>query len=346
MLPCPTTAAGLQFEQGVSDASIYDLDASCFGLVDYCCLSGYGMGTQSSTTGLVGTNSALAAPTTRELHIEAVIAERLRFALDEIKKVPSLMISETQTPWCHPLLYKDGMPRSMQDAHASCALYLAKTPLNASIIFRAIDIRVNDLLSSPPPTTLLEILAHAQSLILYQAIRLFDGDIHARAAAERIMPEVEDSAMCLLAHVRFDLGSPAGELPLYPVAPTRDFWNDWILQESARRTVLFCFFFLQAYRLVAGQKGLECDGRLGLCRSWTMSAHLWNAGTPVQFARAWRDKKHFVVTDAHFEEVLRDARADDVDRFGRMWISSLLGMEEAEGWFASKGGVLSSSSSH
>jgi hypothetical protein len=229
-----------------------------------------------------------------------------------------------------------------KDAHASCALYLAKTAVNAPIIFRAIDLRVDDLLSSPPPTTLLEILAHTQSLILYQTIRLFDGDIHARASAERIIPEVEESAMCLLAHVRFDLEPPTKELPLYPLAPTKDFWNDWILQESARRTVLFCFFFLQAYRLVSGQRGLECDGRLGLCHSWTLSAYLWTASTPVQFGKAWKEKRHFVVTDAQFGEVLSAAQADDVDRFGRMWISSLLGMEEAEGWFVSRGGALRS----
>jgi hypothetical protein len=228
------------------------------------------------------------------------------------------------------------------DAHASCALYLAKTPLNGPIILRAIDTRVKDLLAAPPPSTLLEILAHTQSLILYQTIRLFDGDIRARSSAESIIEEVEESAMCLLAHVRFDIESPAKQLALYPLAPTRDFWHDWVLQESARRTVLFCFFFLQAYRLLAGQKGLECDGRLGLCHSWTMSAHLWTAATPVQFATAWRDKNHFVVTDAQFGEVLKDARADDVDRFGRMWISTLLGMDEAEGWFATRGGVLRS----
>lgn len=103
---------------------------------------------------------------------------------------------------------------------------------------------------------------------------------------------------------------------------------------------MFCFFFLQVYRLLSGQKGLECDGRLGLCHSWTMSAYLWHAATPVQFARAWKDKRHFVVTDAQFGEVLSDADAGDVDRFGRMWISSLLGVEEAEGWFVSKGGAL------
>ncbi|KAG8420661.1 hypothetical protein J3459_010877 [Metarhizium acridum] len=241
------------------------------------------------------------------------------------------LTTKTQPPYHGHHTISSNIHKARKDSHASCALYLAKTRANAAVIFRAIGLRVRDLICSPAPTTVIEILAHTQSLVLYQAIRLFDGDIQARASAERINPDVEESAMRLLAHVRFDLESPAGELPLYPLAPTKNFWADWILQESARRTVLLCFFFLQAYRLVAGQKGLECDGRLGLCLSWTLSAHLWNAGTPVQFARAWRDKRHFVVTDAQFGEVLSEAEAGDVDRFGRMWISSLLGTEGGGG---------------
>ncbi|EFY89130.1 hypothetical protein J3458_019710 [Metarhizium acridum] len=270
---------------------------------------------------------------------------------------PSLMILETQTPWCHPLLYKDGLPKSMQgQSHYKNTTSLPWAPYDFKQYSQS-QKRLTRLMCPLPGQNTRQCsrhlprhrpprqrphllpgahhrhrnLAHTHSLVLYQAIRLFDGDIQARASAERIIPEVEESAMRLLAHVRFDLEFPAGELPLYPLAPTKNFWADWILQESARRTVLFCFFFLQAYRLVAGQKGLECDGRLGLCLSWTLSAHLWNAGTPVQFARAWRDKRHFVVTDAQFGEVLSEAEAGDVDRFGRMWISSLLGTEGGGG---------------
>ncbi|KAK2590880.1 hypothetical protein QQS21_011434 [Conoideocrella luteorostrata] len=276
------------------------------------------------------------------MHIDEVIARRLQFAIDEIKKAPSSMILETQTPWCHPLLYRDGMPKSMQDAHASCALYLAKNAVNAPIIMQAIETNASSLLLSPPPSTadLLPILAYTQSLILYQIIRLFDGGISARSSAERTIPALEHSAMCLLAHVRFDLEPPSTELPLYPLAPTISFWHDWIVQESARRTLLFCFFFLQVYRLLVGQKGLECDGRLGLCHSWTLSRYLWTAGTAVQFAGVWKERNHFVVTDAQFGEVLKEAQAGDVDWFGRMFMSTLLGVEEAEGWFMSRGGEL------
>lgn len=227
------------------------------------------------------------------------------------------------------------------DAHAACALYLAKNRVNSPFIFRSIETRVNDLLSSPPPITPLDCLAHTQALILYQIIRLFDGDIGARASAERMIPAIESSAMSLFSHVQYDIDrTPTCSLPLFPIASTKTFWMDWILQESLRRTLLFTFYFMQIYRIMAGYRGLQCDGRMGLCHSWTLSAHLWNARSPLAFAEAWTNKNHLIVTDALFGKVLQEAMAHDVDVLGRIFISSLLGVDEAEGWFASRGGKL------
>ncbi|GKT99825.1 hypothetical protein FLAG1_09837 [Fusarium langsethiae] len=283
----------------------------------------------------------LTAPSTKDFsHVPERILNRLQWAVDEIKRAPEKMVLENQTPWSHPLLYRDGMPRSLQDAHSSCALYMAKNRVNSPIIFRSIESRVNDLLAAPAPTTPLECLAHTQALILYQIIRLYDGDIGARASAERIIPAIEASAVSLFSYAQFDIDPTVIALPTYPIAPTKTFWQDWIQQESLRRTLLFSFYFVQAYRIMAGCQILQCDGRLGLCHAWTLSAHLWNATTPLSFAEAWRDKNHYVVTNAIFSEVLAEAQADDIDVFGKIMISSLLGQDEAEGWFASRGGKL------
>ncbi|PTD03687.1 hypothetical protein HYE67_000623 [Fusarium culmorum] len=301
----------------------------------------------------------LTVPSTQDFsHVPQRILNRLQWATDEIKRAPEKMILENQTPWSHPLLYKDGMPRSLQgnkpkhlytlsaptdsstDAHSSCALYIAKNRVNSPIIFRSIESRVNDLLAAPAPITPLECLAHTHALILYQIIRLYDGDIGARASAERIIPAIEASAVSLFSYAQFDIDATAIALPTYPIAPTKSFWQDWILQESLRRTLLFSFFFVQAYRIMSGCKIMQCDGRLGLCHAWTLSAHLWNATTPLSFAEAWRDKNHYVVTNAIFSEVLAEAQADDIDVFGKIMISSLMGRDEAEGWFASRGGKL------
>lgn len=218
---------------------------------------------------------------------------------------------------------------------------MAKNPVNGPVILRSIEARVHDLVNAPLPSSPLECLAHTQSIILYQIIRVFDGDITSRASADRLLPMLEESAIRLLAHVNFDTDmASVADMDLYPIAPVEEFWTNWVFQESCRRTLLFAFFFAQTYRLISGQKGLYCDGRLGLCHSWTLSAQLWRAKTPIEFAKACRDRKYFVVTDAQFKPVLEQAQADDVDSFGRILISCLLGIKEAEGWFASRGGSL------
>jgi hypothetical protein len=44
----------------------------------------------------------------------ALIASRLQYSIDRLHEAPSTMVSELQTPWCHPTLYRDSMPKSIQ----------------------------------------------------------------------------------------------------------------------------------------------------------------------------------------------------------------------------------------
>lgn len=221
---------------------------------------------------------------------------------------------------------------------------MAKNRTNSQVILRSIEARVNDLLQSPNPTEPFQILARTHALLLYHIIRIFDGDIGARAAAERTQSALEDSAMDLLLHVDFNCPSPqkgaASQLSLSPFGPTRQFWRDWIVQESGRRTLLFTFFFLQAYRVISGQPVGGCDGRLGMCHAFTLSASLWHAESPLAFARAWHQGRHLVVENTDFSIVLGQAKAEDVDAYGRIILTSLIGKDEAEVWFAAKGGSL------
>lgn len=76
---------------------------------------------ESQDYDIVHQPSMLTAPATKGLHdrLTEVIARRLQFSLDQIEKAPRTMVMETQTPWSHPLLYADIMPRSMQGTRAS-----------------------------------------------------------------------------------------------------------------------------------------------------------------------------------------------------------------------------------
>ena len=192
----------------------------------------------------------------------------------------------------------------------------------------------------------MECLAHTQALLLHQIICIFDGDIGARATAERAHSALEDSGMALLEHINFDVDAqhPATHLPLSTspgtMASTRAFWRDWIFQESGRRTLLFSFFLLQAYRILAGHPIPPCDGRLGLFHSFTLAGPLWHAASPVEFAQRWASNRHLVVTNGQFETAFREAKPKHVDAFGRILLTSFVGLEDAEAWFAVRGSSL------
>ncbi len=201
---------------------------------------------------------------------------------------------------------------------------MAKNPINSSIITRTIETRARELVDNPVLTNPLSVLAHAHALLLYQIIRLFDGDLRMHAAAEAAMPALEQAAFALMQHTTFEEGTfePYGiegpfasrspddtnspshvHMALKPTPPAhtpqamRTFWEQWIFQESARRTFLIIFFFLRTYHLMKGLdiEGAACDGRLNLCHSFTLSAHLWAARDFCEFGLAWETKRHFVV---------------------------------------------------
>lgn len=93
--------------------------------------------------------------------------------------------------------------------------------------------------------------------------------------------------------------------------------------------------------MLTGSQGLNsCDGRLGLCHFWTVSEHLWQAETALEFRDAWQQENHFLVVDGQVAVVLSEAKAGDVDVFGKMLISAAVGIPELEAWFTSRGGSL------
>jgi hypothetical protein len=46
--------------------------------------------------------------------LSGIFANRIQFSVDVLKDIPKMMVTETQTPWCHRQLYKNNMPKEMQ----------------------------------------------------------------------------------------------------------------------------------------------------------------------------------------------------------------------------------------
>lgn len=179
-------------------------------------------------------------------------------------------------------------------------------------------------------------LAHTQSLMLYQIMRFFDGDIIARSSADATFSQLDSSTRFLSEYI--DWGPFACSDPQL----ASDFWHDWIFQESARRTYLVARFFLHVWRLLTGQVVAGCSDNPLANRdeSWTLSAHLWQASDPVNFAAAWVDKKHYVVRRKAVLSTLADARPEDLECFGKMMLTTAMGIPQAKVWLASIGATL------
>ncbi|KIW15315.1 hypothetical protein PV08_05360 [Exophiala spinifera] len=275
-----------------------------------------------------------------------IIAVRFQYAIDEIKRAPTTMVLETRTPWHHPQLFRGPPPRSMLDAHAACALYIAKTTCNARDIVQSIEARIEDLLISPKPTTAPEILALVQSLLLYEIMCTFDNDLRFFTALEKTTLALEDSTLLLMSHLGSgQLSLPAQHtreesLQVSSLEEARPFWTSWIFHESARRTLMIALFFIQLHRVLSGTLPFSCDGDLHIRNSWTLSAHLWNAEDLFNFTAAWRSKRHLVIKDGVFSDVLMDVEAGDVDVFGKILFTLFMGIDQTKAWFAARGGML------
>lgn len=201
------------------------------------------------------------------------------------------------------------------------------------------DQKIKDIISTPEPTEIFEKLARVHALILYQIMRLFDGDIRSHATADSLFATLNSSVRSLLDNLHLPL--PSDSLAPLPVSIDEviDFWHSWVVQESARRTVLLSFYFMQIYKVLQGNVPLHCDGKLGLHHSWYLSAHLWNAQSAFDFAVAWAEKPHFVMLNLDFEWALTSAQPEDLDSFGRMLLVTILGIDSTRAWFHGRGAI-------
>ncbi|KAF2799544.1 hypothetical protein K505DRAFT_57899 [Melanomma pulvis-pyrius CBS 109.77] len=270
-------------------------------------------------------------------HITPYAQSRVEYSIEQLKAAPAMMVFKNQTPWCHPNLYEDYMPRSLQDAHAACALYSSRNNANATFVARHITDHLKELLDSPVPTNSTELLARAQALVLYQIMLVFSGDIRYYGQVNALIRQLEDIGTRLQTVVMEET-DPSDPLPLYPTIDARAAWKSFIFREAARRSLLILFHFLAMCNLMRGHLS-SCSSHLATGNRVTLSAHLWSAASAFDFAVAWNEKKHHLVKELNFADVLETARADDIDIFGRMIMTGLMGIDDVKGWFHTRGGT-------
>ncbi|KAL1600434.1 hypothetical protein SLS60_006819 [Paraconiothyrium brasiliense] len=206
----------------------------------------------------------------------ALARTEMEAALHRFKTWPEKWVKEGKAPFIHPRLYASDMPKALQDAYAACAIYSTKTDQNAFVAFSVIESKANELLRSPDQGswTSLELLAAVQALLIFQFIRLFDGDIRQRTQAEKAEPVLEAWTNRLNSITTTDRTFTTDTAPS---------WRSWIFSESVRRTSTMSVFLSGIYSLV--KHGYCTLGQQVSAHSFTAQRKLWDATGPLEWQR-------------------------------------------------------------
>jgi hypothetical protein len=261
-----------------------------------------------------------------------------RHYVGEIKRWLQLWIFENKTAFIHQRLYHGQLPRCIQDAYSACAVYFAKNAANEGMTFRIIEDKVGQLLQNQraePSMSMLgvfEHLTHVQALLVYQIIRLFDGDIRQRALAEQQIPTLhrwtKDMWDCgLVSGSKIALNSGAMVETHEDVDST---WREWILAESVRRTWLAANITQSVY-LTLKQGWANCPGGV----MFTAQTELWDAPSACRWAKACREYNHFFLHSLQADKLFTEARANEIGDFGRLILVVTYGLGRVENWAGS-----------
>jgi hypothetical protein len=207
------------------------------------------------------------------------------------------------------------------------------------MILRTVNDQASTLVSesnveASTPPDLLEDLAHIHTLLVYQMVGLFDGDIRSRHLAEQRAPvftTLLDRALVIAGSVlgRDLLVLDPNHLSLSLTnqnSHTEPLWRSWIISESLRRT------WLVSNGIIASYDGLKqgwtpCNGDV----MFTSREGLWSAGSALDWSRLCSER------DVRFvgrfcAEWLFDVAPDEVDEFGKVMLESIFGRERSMRW--------------
>lgn len=246
-------------------------------------------------------------------------------ALHRFKTWPEKWVKQGKAPFIHPSLYASSMPKVLQDAYAACAIYSTKTDLNEFVAFTVIEAKANGLLHAADQAswTPLDLLAAVQALLIFQFIRLFDGDIRQRALAEKAEPVLEAWSQQLKARTTKEREYTTETSPS---------WRSWIFSESVRRTVTMSVFLAGIYSLV--KQGFCTLGDQVTANSFTAQRQLWEASGPVEWEQAKLSYNPHWISKMQFDQFLQEGNGNELDDFGLILLITYKGQDVADRWMA------------
>ncbi|KAM0522587.1 hypothetical protein ACHAPE_002179 [Trichoderma viride] len=267
-------------------------------------------------------------------------------------------VNDCSCPFIHAHLYKDDLPSCLQNAFTATAAYFARTAANKGLIFRIIKGHCNALLDQPEvgpdageDTVVhgtLHHLARTQALLIYQIIRLFDGDIRSRAQAENCMEillswagQLWESASKDAELAIFDKASMASSVTTDRCGGMSDpnafrvdgsvpaLWHAWYVAESIRRTYVAIIFVQGMYQMLK-QGWAFCPGGV----SFTVTNGLWDSPSAHAWWELFLQDTAPPAQSLQLERLLFENQPAEVDTFVQPLLVATYGHERVDQWIA------------
>lgn len=260
----------------------------------------------------------------------------LHYTVNRVKAFTKEVATQSSAPFLHRYLYQRSTPQCILSCFTTCVLYENRTPSNTAMVIRALHGNVRELIDfeavriTATPT---EKLARAQALFMYQIMRLFDDNITLRSQAERDMPILE-SWLGELCKIRENLGNLGDDSRHQkPVE-----WERWIFAESVRRTIVMAYSVIVLYSMMKTPDDENDDpGPWAFTHRWTLSRPLWEASSPFEFDRLWKETPQFIISNYSFDTFLKHGRGEDVDEFAEILMTVYLGVDETREFVSTRG---------
>ncbi|KAK9771342.1 hypothetical protein SCAR479_11948 [Seiridium cardinale] len=278
----------------------------------------------------------------------AISRPAMDWGVSQLSMFPLQWVADGLCPFINTHLYGSSLPPALKDAYAVCAAYAMKNHLNSSLVLGIVESKADSLLYDPEQLTWTpqQQLAAVQSLVMYQLIRWFDGDIRQRALADQAEAVLDSWTEGLLARVGQrlfdrnqesnllvvppppepgDTGLGGGGVPPgmagggdmtgsgfeYANSETVAEWRQFLFAESCRRIVIFAYTMRGIYAMA--KQGYCHLGNRVAQMSFTGSSRIWEAGTASRWSGARASEAHHWVERMDFEPILISARPDEVD---------------------------------
>lgn len=280
--------------------------------------------------------------------------------LDSTERILSWLqqwVNDCSCPFIHAHLYKDDLPSCIQNAFTATAAYFARTTANKGLILRIIESHCNALLDQPEvcldagegtiASGTFHHLARTQALLIYQIIRLFDGDIRSRAQAENSMELLLSWADQLWESAIKDANSAIhGKSSMTSSIATDErgisdpnafcvdgsvaaLWRAWYVAESIRRTYVAIIFVQGMYQTLK-QGWAFCPGGV----SFTVTNGLWDSPSAHAWWELFLQDTAPPAQSLQLERLLLENQPAEVDTFVQPLLVATYGHERVDQWIA------------